>query len=243
MKLILTCLTILLFATTRAQLSIGVIVEPAMNIGTVGSQPEALSDSFTRLKKPDFNTSFGIEIKNQIDRYASFSVIPGYYQTNFLIVKEDLQYLDFIHPELRAIRDQSQGAQKNAYLHYRQKYIGLQLLFAKKLQIQGLPNSTFFELGGGLGAHYLVGNDVKIRTEGFAIDQQYIHVISQNTGFNPSNFSINAIGHADLNYQLDPSTFIIGGLKLNIPMVGNANLDPQIRVYMPTLRFGIRFLL
>jgi hypothetical protein len=225
MKLILTCLTILLFATTRAQLSIGVIVEPAMNIGTVGSQPEALSDSFTRLKKPDFNTSFGIEIKNQIDRYASFSVIPGYYQTNFLIVKEDLQYLDFIHPELRAIRDQSQGAQKNAYLHYRQKYIGLQLLFAQKLQIQGLPNSTFFEL------------------EGFAIDQQYIHVISQNTGFNPSNFSVNAIGHADLNYQLDPSTFIIAGLKLNIPMVGNANLDPQIRVYMPTLRFGIRFLL
>ena len=36
MKLILTCLAILLFATTRAQLSIGVIVEPAMNIGTVG---------------------------------------------------------------------------------------------------------------------------------------------------------------------------------------------------------------
>ena len=199
MKLTLTCLAILLFATTRAQLSIGLIVEPALNIGTVGSQPKALSNSFTRLKKPDFNTSFGVEIKNQLDRYASFTVIPGYYQTNFLIVKEDLQYLDVIHPELRAIRDQSQGAQKNAYLHYRQKYIGLQLLFAKKLQIQGLPISTFFELGGGVGAHYLVGNDIKIRTEGFAIDQQYIHVITQNTGFTPSNFTINAIGHADLN--------------------------------------------
>ena len=243
MKLIIFSIAILLFGTAQAQVSLGLMIEPALNISTVGSQPEVLSDSFKRLKKSDFNTSFGIEIKNQLDRYASFSIIPGYYQTNFLIVKEDLQYLDVIHPELRAIRDQSQGVQKNAYLHYRQKYVGLQLLFAKKLQIQGLPNSTFFELGGGLGAHYLVDNDVKIRTEGFAIDQKYIHVIKKNTGFTPSDFALNAIGHADLNFQLDPNTILLAGLKMNIPINTNANEAPQVRIYMPTLRFGIRFLL
>jgi hypothetical protein len=243
MKVTLTGLALLLFVLTKAQFSLGVMAEPTLNIATVGSQPEALSDTLKLLKQRDLNISFGIEIKKQIDRYASFSLIPGYYQSNFLVVKENLQFLDVVHPELREIRDFSQASQKNAYLHYRQKYIGLQALYAKRLKLRNLPSKVFVEIGGGLGLHYLWANDVKVRTEGFAIDEKYINIIKQNTGFTPSIIAINAIGFADLSYELTPKTNLVSGFKINIPLSTSANAEPLVRIYTPALRLGIRFTL
>jgi hypothetical protein len=226
-----------------SQFSVSVIVEPSLCISKIGTEPKSTSDSFRQLKKGDFSTGLSFEFRKNLDRYASISILPSYYHANLLLVKENLQFLDEVHPALPTIRDFSQAAQKNAFLHYRQKYVGVQALYAKRLQLRKTPNKTFIELGGGMGLNYLLQNDVKIRTEGFAIKEDYIHIIKENQGVTANKLAINVIAHCDINYELSPKTNFLAGVRFTMPVTRALISDPGVYIFMPGLRVGLRFFL
>jgi hypothetical protein len=182
MKKIVLITLCLITIGAQAQLSLGIVAEPAYNVARIGATPQNSSDSLKALKTNAMSLSLGLEIRKQIDRYQSFSVIPTFYQTNMTLVKQNLQFLDVIHPQLPEIRDLSQGSTKVAYLKYRQQYIGAQFLYNKVLQLRKMPNKSAIELNGGLGLYYLVNGDIKVTTEGFAIKNDFTQVIKDSLG-------------------------------------------------------------
>lgn len=240
MRAILASLFLLTILATTAQVGVGIIVEPTLNLANIGSEPQSTSDSFNSLKKQDYTLSIGFEFRKYLNKYKYISFIPGYHQTNMLHVKENLQFLDVVHPELTEIRDFSQAATKNAYLRYRQKYVGTQILYGAQIQRTRLPNKMEIEVGGGIGAYFLLANDVRIRTEGFALDEEYIHVINTNVGIVGRSFLPQLIGFSDIVYELTPKARVSAGLKLNIPLQTSTTSDPSVYILPIAIRIGLR---
>lgn len=235
----LSCLCIT--SLVMGQTSISILGEPTLNLTSIGSTPKSQSDSLKNKRTHDYSLGLGLEIRMQIDRYQSISIVPGYTQSNMQLVKEGLNFLDVVHPELPEIRDLAYAANKIAYLSYRQKYVGTQVLYAKELQLRSPNTKIRFEIGGGLGGYILVQNDVKIRTEGFAIKGNYEHIIKNNTGIDARKFLINMSLHGDMKYQVTPSFTTFAGIKAGIPLVSTTTSTPKITIYTPSLRLGVRY--
>lgn len=241
MRLLISLLILITSSTIFAQMSIGVMSEPTMSFARVGALPRGDSDSIKNLKQGGKSVSLGLEIRKDIDRYQSITFIPGYLQTNMLLVKNNMQFLDVVHPKLPEIRDLAQASEKVAYITHRQKYAGTQILYSKKLQIKGMDRKFKIELGGGLGGYFLIQNDVKIKTEGFAIKEQFTHIFTDSTGMDVKPLLIQAIVTADMNYELTPKSHIVVGIKASAPFTSTSSSLPKITIFAPALRIGLRF--
>lgn len=228
-------------AQLSAQTYIGLVAEPTANFAKIGTEPKHQSDSIQDLKQWDKTLGIGLEIRKQIDRYQAITFIPGYQQYNLLLVKENLQFLDVVHPKLPEIRDLAQAANKIAKIRHRQKYIGSQILYSRELQIRGLADKLNLEIGGGLGVYFLLQSDVKITTEGFAIKSQFNHVFTDSTGIDARPILIQAIAFGDISYNLAPSIDLFGGIKLTAPFTSTTTSLPKITIFSPAARFGLRF--
>jgi hypothetical protein len=224
-----------------AQTHLGIVIEPTANIARIGMEPKQQSDSIRGLMHIDKTIGFGLEIRKQIDRYQSITFIPGYQQYNLLLIKENLQFLDVIHPNLPEIRDLSQGANKVAQIRHRQKYIGSQILYARKLKIRGLNSKLKIDIGAGIGLYFLLQNDVKITTEGFAIKDQFSHTFTDSTGIEARAFLMQAIGHGDVSYSISSNIDVFGGVKIAIPFTSTTTSIPKITLFTPAARVGLRF--
>jgi hypothetical protein len=240
MKKTLAILFCTIGLSTYGQISIGIVAEPAYNTTVIGATPQATSDSLTALKRNNFSISFGIEIRKQLDRYQSFSIIPSFYQTNMLLVQEDLQFLDVVHPQLPEIRDLAQAATKNAKVNYRQQYAGAQFVYNKTLQIRKMPNKMAIELNGGIGMYYLVNGDVKVTTEGFAIKNDFTHVIKDSIGIDNRPYHINLSLGSDFTYEVLPKVTLAAGIKIPIPLTSTTTSLPKITIFNPAIRVSLR---
>ena len=230
--------SLLLFSLfTLAQSTIGVIIEPSFN--TPQFKKSSQSDSIKSICNTDLTLSFGLEIKKKLDRYNAISFIPGFLQTNLLTIKENLQFLDIIHPSLPEIKDLTQSANKIARVRYRQQYIGTQILYNRHLQLKKIPPRFNVEIGGGMGLYYLIDHSVKIKTEGFALNNKFVHVVENETEMDPNPILIQALLNASLLYEVTPNYTLNVGFKIGLPITKTNNEPFAFRIYNTGLRIGI----
>ncbi|MFB1003138.1 MAG: hypothetical protein QMC70_03250 [Bacteroidia bacterium] len=234
---------LLVALSSMGQTSLGIIVEPTLNVTHIGFEPKNLSDSFSRMKSHGYTVGFGIEIRKNINRFQSYSIIPGFHQTNILTELENLQFMDVIHPQLPEIRDLAFAATKRAEIRYRQMYLGSQFLYNKQLQVSGINSKLKLNIGGGLGAFFLVSHNAKVKTEGFAINGNYTTIIKDSTGIEINPFLFQALLIADLTMEVLPSTILVAGIKATLPITATTSSQPKMTVWTPALRIGIRRIL
>ncbi|NNJ56213.1 MAG: hypothetical protein HKP14_08775 [Bacteroidia bacterium] len=243
MKVLVTLILLfLLNAACLAQTSIGIIANPNLNLSTIKTSSTVNTDSIKNIKKSDFTLSIGLEFRKQIDRYQAFSVIPTYYQTNLLLVQEDLQLFDVIHPTLDEIRDLSQAALKTAFMHHRFKYAGIQLLYSKAYN-SSISNSLNFEFAGGLSYMYLLKQDIRVRTEGFALNDEFIHIVSDSILFEGRKHNAVLNLGSDMNYTIKPNLKLVSGISCNIPLLAVSKNQPKLSIYNLGLKVGLRKIL
>lgn len=240
MRLFVVSTFLLVASFTFSQVSLGILAEPTLNLTRVGAEPKVLSDSIKNMKSHDYTLGFGIEIRKNIDRYQSFSIVPSYHQTNILTQLEDLQLFDIVHPQLPEIRDLAFTATKNAEIRYRQMYLGSQFLYHRQLQIRGLSSKMSIQLGGGVGAYFMFSQDAKVTTEAFAIQGQYTHIIKESIGIESRPILIQTLLTADYTYEVLPGTDVVAGIKIAMPMTPTTSSQPKMTVWAPALRLGIR---
>jgi hypothetical protein len=237
MKFIYILTLIISSICSLAQSTIGIIIEPSFNVPQFKKSSQ--SDSIKGISNTDLTLSFGLEIKKKLDRYNAISFIPGFLQTNLLTVKENLQFLDLIHPSLPEIKDLTQSANKIARVRYRFQYIGTQIIYNRQLKLRKIPPKFNLEIGGGMGLHYLIDHSVKIKTEGFALNNKFVHVIENETGLDPNPILIQALINVNLLYEVTPKFTLNAGFKTGLPITNTNNESFAFRIYNNGLRIGI----
>lgn len=243
MKIIKTLLFICISHLGLAQNSIGILAEPSYQLTKIKGTPIKTLDSLQNIKHNDKVLNISLEFRKQIDRFQAVSFSPLYYQSNFLVILEDLHFLDVIHPGLPEIRDLSQAATKNANLHYRFKYFGTRFLYHRKLKSLYNNNGVNFDFSIGLTYLYMLGQDVKIRTEGFAIKDKFTHIIKDSIAFTGRNHNVNINFGADANYNISPNVELVAGILINLPLLSTSNNEISLSVYAPSLKVGLRKIL
>jgi len=240
MKIITLILFLIISSISFGQNYIGVFIEPALQLTVIDDRPEAISDSLNKINRPDMNLGFGIEYKWHIDRFNAISFSPNYQQFSSLFVLEDLQFLDIVHASLPEIRDLSQGAQKNAFVHNRFKHAGIHIQYSRSISDKFKSIGVLFEANGGLAYHFLVAQDAKITTEAFAINEAFTHVSKDNLFFEARKHNVSATLGATSIYNFAPDWQVFGNAMARIPVLSMTTNDPKVSIYNLTFRTGIR---
>ncbi|MEK9601506.1 MAG: hypothetical protein VW147_06685 [Bacteroidota bacterium] len=237
MKFISALSLVFLSIYSIGQTTVGLVIEPSFNLPQFKKSTQ--SDSIKKIHKPDLTISFGIDIKKQLDRYNAIRFIPGFHQSNLLTVKENLQFLDIIHPALPEIKDLTQSASKIARVRYRQQYIGSQIIYNRQLQLLKIPPKLNIEIGGGMGLYYLIHHSVKVNTEGFAINNKFVTTINDDTKIDPNSILIQVLLDANVLYNITPNYTISGGLKIGLPITNTNSELFTFRMYNTGLRISL----
>ena len=225
----------------RAQWSVGLFGEPNYQFSKFGESEAPNSDSVSALHNNSFRFSLGMELINEIDRVQSLHIRAGYYNYGFMLQRQNLQLFDVIHPSLGQLLDQSQAATKNAYMHHRFKYAGLELEYMRNLRKEPTAEPVEFHLGGGLGFFYLIEHDLRIRTEGFAVDGEFVHVIKDSLLFEPNQQLLSLHIAAETRYLVSPKVEVFGKLIGRAPLIGITKGSYPIYNWMPALNAGVLF--
>ena len=134
----------------------------------------------------------------------------------------------------------TQSASKVARVRYRQQYIGSQIFYNRQLQLRKIPPKLKIEIGGGIGLYYLIHHSVKVNTEGFALNNQFVTIINEkNTGIDPNPILIQVLMDANLLYNLTPNYTISGGLKVGLPITNTNSELFTFRMYNTGLRISL----
>ena len=184
-----------------------------------------------------------MEFRKQIDRDQAISFNPGFYQMSSLFVLKDLQLFDVIHPSLPEIRDQAQAASKVANMHYRFKYISAQVQYSRRIKTPYKQNAPSFEYSGALTYLYLVQQDIRLQTEGFAFRGDFTHIITEQIYFEGRKHNFLLSTGFDVVYPTLPDLYIFTGGIINIPILTTTKNEPILRHISPGAKVGLRYIL
>ena len=234
---------LVLFASIQlmGQTSIGLFVQPAGQISSLSSPQGQLEDSIFPLLKNDIRLSLGLELAFQVDRTTSVRVRPGYYNQGFKLERSGLKLFDVIHPSLGQVLDQSQAATKVLHMHHRFQQLGIEIAYVKDLGQNYSANQVMFSAGGGLGYYYLLNYDMRLRTEGFAVNGEFTHIIKEQLIFNPREHLVSAFALAEVAYPLTSKFEIAGEGTFRFPLQTLSKGEGNIYVWGPALTAVLRF--
>ena len=241
---LLISLSFILFSLfTFSQNYIGIYGEPSFQFTRLTGKPDYEVDSLNSIKEINKNIGFGIEFTHFTDRFNSISGVVTYNQFSTQFVKRNMQFLDVIHPGLPEIRDLSQASEKIAYIQDRFQFIGLQFMYKRSVSSRLKSAGVLFDMHAGLNYHYLLGQDVKVTTEGFAIDEKFVHIINSDFYFDASKHNISLSAGASAMYNITPSWQVYAQGILRSPILNMAQGESKLIINSTALRLGIRRLL
>ena len=90
-----------------------------------------------------------------------------------------------------------------------------------------------------MGLYYLIDHSVKIKTEGFALNNKFVHVVENETEMDPNPILIQALLNASLLYEVTPNYTLNVGFKIGLPITKTNNEPFAFRIYNTGLRIGI----
>jgi hypothetical protein len=241
MKMLTTFFTLILALCLNAQNSVGFYITPNFQFSTLGNSPTIIADSLNAIKENDRILSYSFEFRKQIDRDQAFSFNPGFFQTSTLFVKRDLQLFDVIHPSLPEIRDQAQASSKVANLHYRFKYLSAQFQYSRRFKTPYKANAPSFEYYGALTYLHLIGQDIKLQTEGFAFQGDFTHIIKDSLYFTGRSHNLMTSLGVEVVYPATSDLFVFAGGAMHLPLLTINDNEPTIKTIAPGLKIGLRF--
>ena len=240
-------LTVVLFAiwhlTSYSQTYFGLYIEPVGQISTINSSQPRISDSLSSINSPDVTLGFGLDVRLYIDRFNSIVLSPGFNRYSSLYTLENLQLFDIVHPALPEIRDQSQAATKIAYSHNRFNYVNFQAQYHRSISDKYKSVGVLFEAFGGLTYHYLVSQDAKIRTEGFALDESFVHTVTDQLFYVGRSHNVSVNLGASAIYEPASDWQIHGDLQTQLPLLSVNSDENRLNIYGVGFRVGIRRML
>ncbi|MFY0644824.1 MAG: hypothetical protein JXR19_10195 [Bacteroidia bacterium] len=239
-KPILLSFLILFNLSVFAQWSFGLFAEPNAQLSYLKETGTAQNDSIGALLNHDKRLSFGVEISLEKDKLNSFHFKPGFYQYGFMLERTGLQLFDVVHSSFGQIYDQSEAAVKVAYMQHRLKYLGLQMEYHRDISPQLKNIGIKLYTGFGLSYYALIDHDIRLRTEGFAIQDDFIHKISSDLFFTPNEHLVSAQALFGIIYEPTSSIDLYAQLQAKAPLMRLTSAPELIYTWMPGLNLGIR---
>jgi hypothetical protein len=183
-------------------------VQPGLNHRIMFAENKQSKDSFRRLDKFHQTLSFNIYKPISISEKSSLWIGLQYQNMGFKRLKEDIRFLDTIHPLLGIRADQVQIGPSWVEFRYRYHYLSIPFLYTKEIKrrAKGASGSFHFIAGGAISG--LLKQDINAVFYGFTFKGQ------KSIKFNETDVSSGLIsGNLQIGFRYENK---IDGDKLSI---------------------------
>lgn len=240
---ILTILFICISSWSSAQWAVGLFAEPSYQISTLQEFDSPDYDSMDAIWQNNPGLGLGISLKYNFDRVSSIHISPGFYQFGFTLLRDELEFLDVVHSTLDTLFDASQAATKKAYMQHQFRYAGAQVEYHRNITPALSKLAVEFHIGGGIGYYYAIDHRLRVQTEGFAIDEKFVHIIEEDLYFDQQEHLFTASLFLETIYRPTPNWEVFGQLAFRSGLNTLTSGDAQAFNLSPNLRAGFRRLL
>lgn len=207
--------------TSSASAGISLDSVKAMNTARPQASYHLLWNAFI---KRDLSVQFGLSLQNRIARRF----------------REDLQFLDVIHPQVGQIFELSQAATKNVRYDYRYRYLSFPVNVMYNMTPTKLRNRFEHFAYLGLQPEFLMGHDLLVDLEGFSMRGQGRFVVNDTTiearkiniGLSAGYRFVLPIDHS-LNIALQP--------HIAFPLLSSGLQPVADRIYVLSVMFGLNY--
>jgi hypothetical protein len=241
MRLLTFTLFLCFIVSSRAQTAFSIYGEPSFQVAIFGDEPSRLTDSITGMLSRSISPGFNAEFRYYEDRMQGFAGALGYHSNSFTLTKTGLKLFDVVHPSLSEIRDFSQASSKSADLKYRFHYIQLKGYYVRNLFRRYKSNRLELMGLAGISYNYLVKQDIKVTTSGFALQGQFKNIVSDSIYYQPQRHMLQLQIGTETSYEFERDFFLVGAVMLGVPITNQTQNDPSLRMLSPGLRVGFRY--
>lgn len=174
--------------------------------------------------KRDFNLQVGLSFQNRIARRF----------------REDLQFLDVIHPQVGQIFELSQASTKNVRYDYRYRYLSIPVNVMYNMTPTKLRNRFEHFVYGGFQPEFLVGHDLLVDLEGFSMKGQGRFVVDDTTS-QARNFNIGLSAGYRLVMPIDQSLNIALQPNISVPLLSSGLQPVADRIFVLSVMLGLNY--
>jgi hypothetical protein len=198
-------------------------------------------DSINRIDGYRDAISAAVMLSYSVDKYTRIHFGLQYLNLGFTRKKENLRFLDTIHPQIGIMSDLSQTGESYVDFNYRFHYITLPFLVDKQIVNKSMKASTLhFILGASISA--LLKHDINAQFHGFSLKggekSKVLDASNQEAGRLNGNFQV---GFRLENLVYGEKTFVFVQPNLFIPVLKANYSKERAQLYALGLQVGLMF--
>lgn len=206
-----------------------------------GSFSASYKDSIRKADQGRLTVGAGFLYSFQTGKKTRFYTGLQYQEMGFSRIKENLKFLDTIHPQIGLMFDQSQTGGNYVDFKYRFKYLSLPLMFSNDLSRRKSKN-TRIHATYGLSVSVLIEHDILAKLHGFSTRGSQKKFKLDNSESEPGRINANLMGGFRVeNLLYGKETWVFISPEIMIPTLP-ANLGKErYRLWSLGLQIGIYY--
>lgn len=232
------------YAQSFVKPSYSFFVEPTLGnrfITYKGNYPQAFKDSLQRADRGRDALSAGFTVSTKFKSNKRFYIGLQVQNLGFTRRKENLRFLDTIHPEIGIMNDLSQTGGAYVDFNYRYIYLAVPILFSNQISSKKKPNTLVHLIyGGSVGV--LLKHDVRAVLHGFSTrgNQKVYNLKNASENVDRINLNLHA-GFRIENMLYNKSTWVFVQPELFLPTLNANSSNERHHLWALGIQFGIYY--
>jgi hypothetical protein len=218
-----------------AQAYVELFVSPSFNYRMA---PSLDSTAFKDAWRLSWSTGFNVAF--DVNRDAR--LITGFTLSNmgYTGVKEDMQFLDSLHPNIGRIEDLSQTSlSKDAFFYHKFSYLQIPLLLDYNIGSKYKQNEYRIGIVSGFSANVLLQHRTDIFLKGFSVAGDNEHTL-EPSDFQLSEFNVHFHAGAKFGLNLQNGFWLQAQPSFQIPFASSGSFEGRsLRLTQVNLQVGI----
>lgn len=231
-------------AQSSLLLNYSLSIEPTIGnriISYKGNYPQSFKDSIKKADRSRDAISMAFMVSTKFKSNNRFYIGLQFQNFGFTRKKDNLHFLDTIHPDIGIMNDLSQTGGAYVDFNYRYAYLAIPMLFSTQISSKKKPNTlVHFIYGGSIAA--LLKHDVRAVLHGFSTrGNQKIYTL-KNPGENVDRINVNL--HAGLrieNMLYNKSTWVFVQPEIFVPTLNANSSNERHHLWAIGLQVGIYY--
>jgi uncharacterized membrane protein len=248
-KFLITSIT-LVFAVISAQsqssllLNYSLSIEPTIGnrlISYKGNYPQSFKDSIKKADRSRDAISMAFMVSTKFKSKNRFYIGLQFQNFGFTRKKDNLRFLDTIHPEIGIMNDLSQTGGAYVDFNYRYNYLAIPLLFSKQISSKKKTSTiVHFIYGGSLSA--LIKHDIRAVLHGFSTRGNQKVYTFKNPAENVDRINVNLQAGLRIETMLyNKSTWVFVQPEIFIPTLNANSSNERHRLWALGLQVGVYY--
>jgi len=240
---------VLITPSTDAQstllLNYSVSIEPTVGnrlISYKGNYPQSFKDSIQKVDRSRDAISMAFMVSTKFKSRNRFYIGLQFQNFGFTRKKDNLRFLDTIHPEIGIMNDLSQTGGAYVDFNYRYAYLAIPILFSQQISSKKKLNTTVHLIyGGSISA--LMKHDIRAVLHGFSTRGNQKVYTFKNPSENVDRINVNL--HAGLrieNMLYNKSTWVFVQPEIFVPTLNANSSNERHHLWAIGLQVGVYYM-